>query len=67
MRNSGLLIAERNLRMKTNSFLTSIFVSEKTRKRAQRINAFLKAGGRESETEVVSAADSYTESAFTQG
>jgi hypothetical protein len=53
--------------MKTNGILTIIFVSEKTRKRAQRGNAFLKAGGRESETEVDSVTDSYVESAFSQG
>jgi hypothetical protein len=53
--------------MKTNSSLTSIFVSEKTRKRAQRVNAFLKAGGHESRAEVVSVTDLFMESAFSQG
>jgi hypothetical protein len=53
--------------MKTNSFLASIFVSEKTRKRAQRVNAFLKAGGHESRAEVVSVTDLFMESAFSQG
>jgi hypothetical protein len=53
--------------MKTNSFLISIFVSEKTRKRAQRVNAFLKAGGHESRAEVVSVTDLFMESAFSQG
>jgi hypothetical protein len=53
--------------MKTNSFLTSIFVSEKTQKRAERVNAFLKADGHESKAEVVSVNDSYAESAFSEG
>jgi hypothetical protein len=53
--------------MKTNSFLTSIFVSEKTQKRAQRANAFLKAGRQENKAEVVSVTDIFMESAFSQG
>jgi hypothetical protein len=53
--------------MKTNGAVTSIFASEKTWKRSQRINAFLKAGGRESKAEVVSITDVVTESALSQG
>jgi hypothetical protein len=43
--------------MKTNSFLTSVFVTQKIRKRAQRVNGFLKTGGHESKAEVASATD----------
>jgi hypothetical protein len=50
--------------MKTNSILTSIFVLEKTRKRAQRVNPFLKAGGHESKAEVVSVTDLLMQSLF---
>jgi len=46
-----------NSGVKTNRILTTIFVLEKTRKRTQRVNAFLKAGGRESKAEVVSVTD----------
>jgi len=53
--------------MKTNWFLTSIFVSEKTGKHARRVNAFLKTGGRESKAEVVSVNDLFMQSAFSQG
>jgi hypothetical protein len=53
--------------VKTNSILTTIFVSEKTWKRTQRVNGFLKAGRRESKAEVVSVTDLVTESAFFQG
>jgi len=53
--------------VKTNSILTSIFVSEKMWKRTQRVNAFLKAGGRETKAEVVSVTDLFMESAFSQG
>jgi hypothetical protein len=53
--------------MKTNSFLTSIFVSEKTGKRARGVTGFLKAGGHESKAEVVSVNDLCIESAFLQG
>jgi hypothetical protein len=53
--------------MKTNSFLTSIFVSEKTRKRGQRVNAFLKAGGHETKAKIVSVTDLFLQSAFSEG
>jgi hypothetical protein len=53
--------------MKTNSFLTSIFACEKTRKRAQRVTAFVKAGGHKSKAEVVSVNDLFIESVFSQG
>jgi hypothetical protein len=53
--------------MKTNSFLTSIFVSEKTGKRGRRVTGFLKAGGHESKAEVVSVTDLFMQSAFSQG
>jgi len=53
--------------VKTNSILTSIFVSEKMWKRTQRVNDFVKAGGRETKAEVVSVTDLVTESAFFQG
>jgi len=53
--------------MKTNSSLTSIFVSEKMWQRTPRVNAFREAGGRESKAEVVSVTDLFTESAFSQG
>ena len=49
--------------MKTNSFLTSIFVSDKTRN-ALSMNPFLKVGGRESKTEVVSLNDLLMQSLF---
>lgn len=51
--------------MKTNSILTSIFVM-KTRKRFERVNLLLKAGGHESKAAVVSVTDPYTESVFSQ-
>jgi hypothetical protein len=50
--------------MKRNSFLTRVFVSEK---RAQRVNAFLTAGGHESKVEVVAVSDLFMESAFSKG
>jgi len=56
-----------NCGVKTNRILTTIFVLEKTRKRTQRVNVFLKAGGRESKAEVVSVTDLVTESALSQG
>ena len=56
-----------NFGVKTNRILTTIFVLEKTRKRTLRVNAFLKAGGRESKAEVVSVTDLVTESALSQG
>jgi len=56
-----------NSGVKTNRILTTIFVLEKTRKRTQRVNAFLKAGGRESKAKVVSVTDLVTESALSQG
>jgi|GEM_PF-3374014 len=44
--------------MRTKSTQTTIFVFlEETRKRAQRVNGFLKAGGRESKAEVVPTTD----------
>jgi hypothetical protein len=46
-----------NCGVKTNRILATIFVLEKTRKRNQRVNAFLKAGGRESKAEVVPTTD----------
>ena len=56
-----------NYGVKTNRILTTIFVLEKTRKRTQRVNAFLKAGGRETKAEVVSVTDLFMESTFSQG
>jgi hypothetical protein len=56
-----------NSGVKTNHILTTIFVLEKTRKRTQRVNTFLKAAGRESKAEVVSVTDLVTESALSQG
>ena len=56
-----------NSGVKTNRILTTIFVLEKTRKRTQRVNAFLKASGLESKAEVVSITDLVTESALSQG
>jgi hypothetical protein len=68
MRHGDSLMEGRKIRtMKTNSFLTTIFVLEKTRKRTQRVNAFLKASGPESKAEVVSITDLVTESALSQG
>jgi hypothetical protein len=55
-----------SLRMKKKSFLTSIFVSEKTGKRAQRINVFLKADGHESKTETVSVSDLFLQGAVSK-
>ena len=55
-----------NYDVKTNRILTTIFVLEKTRKRTQRVNAFLKAGGRESKAEVVSVTDLLMKSLFSQ-
>src|SRR6266436_1493550 len=56
-----------NSGVKTNRILTTIFVLEKTRKRTQRVNAFLKASGPESKAEVVSITDLVTESALSRG
>jgi hypothetical protein len=52
--------------MKTNSFLTDTFVLE-TARNALSVNPFLKAGGRENTTEVVSASDLFMQSAFSEG
>ena len=49
--------------MKTNSILTSIFVM-KTRKRFERVNLLLKAGGYESRAEIVSVTDLLMQSLF---
>jgi hypothetical protein len=52
--------------MKTNSTLTTIFVLEKTPKRAQCVNVFLEGGGHKSKVEVVSVTDLFMEGAFSQ-
>ena len=66
MRRGNSFMAERKFAaMKTSTFLTNTFVSEKTRKRAQQVN-FLKAG-RESTAKVVSANDLFKQSTLSQG
>jgi hypothetical protein len=64
---AGAWLQAISLRMKKKSFLSGILISDKTGKRAQRINVCLEAAGRESKAEMVSVSDLFVQRVFSKG
>jgi hypothetical protein len=67
MRHGDSLIGKRNSEHENEQLSDQHIRLGENSERAQRVNAFVKAGGHESKAEVVSVNDLFIESAFSQG